>query len=283
MKRDWISNSMKLSSEPADFYSGCRKIIRSRDITFRRVRDDIIMADAGYTKSKMSMLVRNYLNEESHKVAQQLWQRRLEQKKYGSVGFNTYNHLIKGGGLRNPWEIANARKTGKPHRASVMGPCIQSVILTLLDKGDIHLDIFYRTTEFFKKFPADLVFINDVLLPPFKIDRVQSLTFHFANITCHPMYWVTLIPHLSSPIVELNTIKKNDKFFYDWIVKWTSRYVVPKYFRGIEKFSQAMRVRKDALERIDPKYLKKELIPYLMDNHPGYRNEYVAPGGDDEE
>lgn len=326
MLEDWIKHSLSLARTEADFYSGARKIIRGKSVVFRTVTDDLTLADCGFTKSKQSMLVRNYLNEESRDAAVELWKGRLARAKYGSVGFSTYNHLIKGGGLRNPWE-RSAKFTGVPrveggtmggrsprlprghareckcaqckafydrellkkkaerktvNRASVMGPCIQALTLTLVKKGEVGIDLFYRTTEFFKKFPADLVFIRDVLLPPFKLgDTVTEMRFHFANITLHPMYFVTIIPHLDDPVRELERIRKEDKYFFDWIVKWSARYLCKEHNRGIDKFAQALRVQKDARERITGARLRK-LVQYLNDHHPGYRNEYVAPEEDEE-
>lgn len=284
MKREWVKTSLELSRVPAEFYSGARKILRSQTFTFKEFTPELVMADAGFTKSKMSMLVRNYLNEESRQAALQLWDRRLEQAKYGSIGFSTYNHYIKGGGLRTPWELSQAKKSGKPHRASVMGPCIQSVTLTLLNNKRTAVDVFYRTTELFKKFPADLVFLRDILLTPFnfKDHPIESLTFYFANVTCHPMYFITMVPHIKDIVAELDELKKADKYFFDWCVKWSARYVCPEHFRGIEKFAQAMRVRQTALEAIRPRKMK-ELQEYLRDNHPGYRKEYVDPDGGDGE
>lgn len=273
MKRDWIDNCMVLAATPADFYSGARKIIQNVHFTFNRLQDSLVMADCGFTKSKMSMLTRNYLHEESRAAAVKLWDRRMEQDKYGSVGFTTYNHFMKG-------DVQGATKRG-----SVMGPCIQSVTLTYLDKKPraTQLDVFYRTTELFKKFPADLVFLRDVLLEPFDFAPapIQRINFHFANVTCHPMYFVTIIPHLSRPMNELDLIRKKDPHFFDWTVKWTARYLVPEYFRGIQKFAQAMRVRQDALDRI-PSALKKDLVRYLKKHHPGYRNEYTPPEDEEE-
>jgi hypothetical protein len=111
MLDDWIRHSLTLARTEADFYSGARKIIRGRSLLFRHVENDLTLADCGFTKSKQSMLVRNYLNEESRDAAVKLWERRVEQEKYGSVGFSCYNHLVKGGGLRNPWE-RSAKFTG---------------------------------------------------------------------------------------------------------------------------------------------------------------------------
>ncbi len=232
------------------------------------------MADAGYTKSKMTMLTKNYLHEESKAVAIELWQKRCGQRKYGSVSFTCFAHFVKGGSV-------DAKRS---KRASVFGPCIQSVCLTYLNDHTTEVDVFYRTTELFKKFPADLVFLRDVLLADFDFNTapIKKVKFHFANVTCHPMYFVTILPLLDDPIGELDDIRSKDEYFYNWIIKWTARYLVPEYHRGIQKFAQAMRVCKDAQERIPAKTMKP-LIKYLKDNHPGYRNEYVAPEEEDDE
>lgn len=273
MKKAWLNACLELSAEKADFYSGARKIIRSRSIVFRRFLDDLKLEDAGYTKSKMTMLTKNYLHEESRSVAIDLWNKRIGQRKYGSVSFTCFAHFVKGGSI-------DAKRS---KRASVFGPCIQSVSLTYLNQHVTSVDIFYRTTELFKKFPADLVFIRECLLEGFDFSTapIKDVTFHFANITCHPMYFVTIIPLLDDPIEELEEIRLVDPYFFDWIVKWTARYLCPEHHRGIQKFAQAMRVCHDARNRIKPK-LMKPLIQYLNDHHPGYRNEYVDPEGEDE-
>jgi hypothetical protein len=163
-----------------------------------------------------------------------------------------------------------------------MGPCIQSVVLTWVKKDHHEIDMFYRTTELLKKFPADLVFLRQELLAPFDLSKVKKVNFHFANVTVHPMYYVTIIPLLEDPIAMLNSLKKADKRMFDWVVKWTARYVCDEFLRGIEKFSQAMRVRMDALNRIDKKTLAK-LQAYLRKNHPGHRNAYVDPDLEEED
>lgn len=260
MKNEWLDLSLELARTPADFYSGARKIIRARSFTFEEIEDDLTVQDAGYTKSKLTMLRKNYLHDESRAVAVELWNKRLGQRKYGSVSFTCFAHFVKGGSV-------DAKRS---KRASVFGPCIQSVSITYLNDHTATVDVFYRTTELFKKFPADLVFIRDELLEPFDFSTcpLKSITFHFANITIHPMYFVTLIPHLKNPIKELEYIRRRDEYFFLWVVKWTSRYLIPRWHRGIQKFAQAMRVHKDAHERIKPAVIK-ELIPYLTDHHPG--------------
>jgi hypothetical protein len=279
----WIDSCLDMSVQKAEFYSGARKIIRRVRLLYR-VKDmsDLKIADCGYTKSKLSMLRRNYYVEESIEAAKKLWDRRLEQKKYGSVGFSCYGHYVKGGGLRNPWELSQAKKTGKPYRASVMGPCIQGVTLTLTEKKSTSIDVFYRTTELFKKWPADLVFIRDQLLPNFNFTTapVRDIAFHFANVTCHPMYAVTFLAHLDDPVKWLKELKAKDEYFHNWVVKWTARYICKEHSRGIQKFSQALRVGKSAHEMLDKKKLAA-LQKYCRAVHPGFKNDYEDE--DDEE
>jgi hypothetical protein len=267
MLEDWIAASLRFSQQKADFYSGARKIIRHATTTLPYVAGEpgILISDSGFTKSKMTLLKKYYYNDESVSVAVDLWRKRLVQDKYGSVGVTCYNHFVKG------------NVDGKSKRGSVFGPCIQAMTLTLMPDRSVAVDVFYRTTEFFKKFPADLVFVQDVLLPPFEVEQCK-ITFHFANLTAHSMYWVTLVPHLAAPINELRLLKKADPFFHDWCCKWLARYICPEYHRGIAKFAQAMRVHKDANERI-PKKMMPHLQKYVRDNHPGHRTVY---GGEDE-
>lgn len=271
MKQDWLNFCLDLSVVPADFYAGGnRKIIRNRSVVFKKWKDDLTLGDSGYTNSKMTMLKKNYLHDESREVAKQLWEKRIGQRKYGSVSFTCFGHFVKGGSV-------DAKRS---KRASVFGPCIQSVSLTYMQDHSSAVDVFYRTTELFKKFPADLVFIRDVLLADFNFSNnpLKSVTFHFANITCHPMYFVTILPLLEDPVGEFEEIRQKDKVYFDWIVKGTSRYLVPGYERGIQKFSQAMRVHKDANERLVGE-TKDKLIKYLIKHHPGFKKGYNSVKG----
>lgn len=235
--------------------------------------DPLVLEDAGYTRNKMSHLIRGYVHEESIEAALMLWGLRRKKTSYGSVGFTCYNHFLKNDAVK------------KSKRASVMGPCIQAVTITQVKggkNGQYFIDCFYRTTELLKKFPADLVFIRDVLLKDFDFSGMEFLGMrcHFANITVHPQYFVTLIPHLDDPIAELEKLKKKDKYFYDWIIKWTARYLCEEHYRGIAKFAQALRVKVDADKRIKGK-LRCKLINYLRANHPGHTRDYEEPEEDE--
>ena len=277
MKKEWVEAVLKMSLRKADFYSGCRKIIQGKSLLFLDLWDDkdpLVLADAGYTNNKMAHLTRGYVHEESIEAALMLWKLRREKTTYGSVGFTCYNHFLKNDAVK------------KSKRASVMGPCIQAVTVTQVKggkAGEYFIDCFYRTTELLKKFPADLVFIRDVLLKDFDFTGMKfaGMRCHFANITVHPQYFVTLIPHLDDPIAELERIKKKDPYFYNWIIKWTARYICEEHYRGIAKFAQALRVKVDADNRIKGK-LRRKLAEYLRENHPGHTRDYVSKDGDDE-
>jgi hypothetical protein len=263
MKEEWLRHCLTLSRRPASFYSGGRKIHREVKLRWTNALNDVSLEDAGFTRQKLAILNGDYYHPESHAMALSLWQRRLKQAKYGSVSFTTYNHTIK----RAP------ESTSK--RGSVMGPCIQSVSITLMPNHRHRVDVFYRTTELYKKFPADIVLLNRILLPEFNLD-IERMTFYFANVTSHSMYFVTIIPLLEDPIQALTEIKKADPHFHDWIVKWSARYICPEHNRGIDKFAQAKRVQVDALNRIKEPLLG-DLIKYFNDTHPGYRRQYIPP------
>ena len=162
-----------------------------------------------------------------------------------------------------------------------MTPCIQSMSLTYHGDHSTEAHAFYRTTELFKKFPADLVFIRDELLSPFG-DLPDRLTFMFANVTLHPMYFAVLMPHLKDPVRVLERLEGEDQKFHDYVVKSTARYFIPKYHRGIEKHSQSMSVYRDVVART-PKKMVKQVVPYLEAKHTGFKNDYQPPENDNED
>ncbi len=258
LKQEWVDYCIGFAAQPADLYSGCRKILRVQQMRFASLDESLQLADCGFTNNKMRYLERAYLHEESLKVAaEDLWVRRRAQDKYGSVGVTCYNHFIK------------SEKTSK--RGSVMGPCIQAFTVTYVNRKTYAVDVFYRTTELLKKFPADLVFLRDVLLKPFNFDgmTLDAVNCHFANITVHPMYFATVLPLLPDPIASLRRLKADDPYFHDWVVKWTARYTCDEFHRGIAKFAQALRVHKDAHERLLPDVLA-EVQAYIRANHPPF-------------
>lgn len=271
MRNEWLDQCVRLSYKPMDFMSGARKIIRNVHFTFEDIQPDLIYQDAGYTNHKRRALNKLYLHEESLSKAVELWELRKSKNKYGSVSFHCYNHLLK----------ADPEKGSK--RASVMGPCLQAVTITWLSKKACAIDVFYRTTELFKKFPADLVFLRDDVLTRFNFEDcpIQEINFHFANVTIHPMYFIVPALHMDDPFTHMDKIKTKDPKFYEWLIKWTARYLCPEHHRGIQKYAQAMRVHDEAKKAMKPKQIER-WQKYLRDNHPGHRADYVDPDGEDD-
>jgi hypothetical protein len=255
--KDWVSIAEKMMFAEPDFYCGCRKILRRVEyIQDVRSKSDLALEQFGFTMMKQRMLEKFYVHEESIEVARELWKKRTASDKYGSVGITTYNHFRKG-------------KSG-------MGPCIQAVVFThIKHRGEqrTEVDVHYRTTEIFKKFPADLILLRDILLPPFatKVAPFEQVRFVFDNVTVHPMYWITLAPYIPDPIHHLEKVRSWDDKLWLWIVKWTGRYICPEYNNGIEKFAQAVRTRNSGLELLGEKKLLM-LQDYMRINWPGVRH-----------
>jgi hypothetical protein len=156
--------------------------------------------------------------------------------RYGSASFHTYNHFVKGGSNRN---------------ASEQAPCLQSIVITWLDKRHAAIDVWYRSTEWFKKYVADIVFIRDVLLEPFDLSDMDiAVTFHFANVTIHPGYWAVVLPHIADPISEMERIRERDPKFHRLLVKHTAEYICPERGSSIANHEQSLRVQRHALEAI---------------------------------
>ncbi len=233
-----------------DFFHVSGKRI-SRGMTFETTIEDLMEPDItldmlGFSKKKITMLTDYYLNDESVRVALYQLEHRRKKGTYGSVGVTTYNHF--------------AKKERPMH-----GPCIQSVVFTHSPSGKIDMDVFYRTTEIFKKFAADLIWLREVFLPQFNIPSNSGVVrFHFANITYHPMYWVVSAPYLTNPEYHLIDIKKTDPLTWKAIIRWTNRYVQKE--ASLEKFKQGQRVSKH-MHRLVPPAQMKLLAKYISTSY----------------
>jgi hypothetical protein len=249
----WIDYCFDLAMLRSDLYSGARKIHRNQSLSFK-LDDSLQLSDAGYTKSKLTMLTKNYVHDESRAVAIDLWNFRRKQAKYGSVSFTCYNHFVKNHGITPETHSKNPR-------TSIIGPCLQSVIITWLAKDRVAIDIPYRTTELFKKFPADLVFIRDVLLEPFDFHGMEiDLNCWFANITIHPMYSIIALPYVNWRMT-LESIKLSDSKFHTLIMRWLDYYL-----RGTsDRFNSARHAWAAAQEHYSPS-MRSALISYI-DKH----------------
>lgn len=259
MKKRWIKLCEYLSGIPADFYASCRKILRNESVSFpySRWKSDLSLEDIGYTTNKLNRLIKDYKHIESHSKAVELWGHFTERGSYSSASFTTYNHLVKAGA------------TSPSEKVETRGPCLQAVVLTLTPVGrgerKTSIDVFYRTTEFFKKFPADLLLIKHLLEPfDFSTAPIESINMHFAGITLHPMYSIVPAALSKDPVDFFESIKNSDIRFFRECVSWNHKYLVTS--RGITKFSQAIATQTKALESLK-KNGNMHLIDYIKDEY----------------
>src|SRR6218665_82478 len=154
----WLHHCVKLSNTSSVLLKpNTRKIFRGQQIKFKSLDDSLQLETVGYTKAKMRQLERNYLVPESIETALALWKvyRHKHRNNYDSIGISTMGHLMK------------TKTTERRAGVSAMGPCMQSVVITNLGPEDVAIDVYYRTADLLRKFPADLIFLRDVLLKPF--------------------------------------------------------------------------------------------------------------------
>lgn len=252
MRREWLAICQELASTPGDYWSAGKKIMRGRSFSFSDPFGPISLDDVGFTQVKLSLLLKGYLHEESRNSAIDQWnnRRNYKPKAHWSVGFSCYNHILKG----------HSRGGEPAGLGSVMGPCLQSIIISHTIDGTAEIDVFYRTTELFKKFPADLVLIRDHLLKGFDFDRtpVGSITFRTANLTLSPTYLPTVLTMCQDPIEFMEDVRKGDPAFHRTSLRW-----LRSILSGEEsKFNQARRTQR-ATKRLMTDYRQKQLMKYL--------------------
>lgn len=253
--QEWVTWSINAVCAPTDhFWSGARMIVSDKVFSPTRLDDSISMEDIGFTEYKLTRLHGQYFVDDSVETAMMLHQRNVDRRKYASAAFHCYGHLLK------------SDPDKKSKRASVMGPCIQSVVMTVKPHKNLtECTVVYRTTEVFKKFPADLVWLRERVAPliPGQDRYPLQWRFQFINATLHPMYFPAVLPYLPSPTATFEKIRHLNPTFWEWSGKWLARYLIGGAAgRSIEKFAQAQRTAKATIELI-PFDKQKELVHYL--------------------
>lgn len=241
------------------FWDGSKKILRNQQAVFTDPLGPLDVEEVGYTKTKITLLKNLYIHEESLQSAVNQWEKRAAKKKYGSVGFSCYNHVLK----------AHSQEGAANRISSTMGPCLQAVTLTITKDKVAEVDVFYRTTEVFKKFPADLVLIRDLMLSRFDFTEVplNTVTMHFSNMTVSPMYICTIYPLIDNPVRWLKKVKKADPRFHTQSLKWLHRYLTEEGQSKVSGFKQTRRVG-DALRRLLVDEDQRRLVRYLNKENP---------------
>ncbi len=240
---DWIELCWQMGATPKHATAGSRKILRGIQRRMPMIDDSVQLQHSGYEPKgvKLKQLVHFYRNEDSLSRAVEDWKERLASKRYGSVGVTTHG-AMKGGFTKQ-------------------GHCIQSMTVTLIQSTrgkpmHAEVDVFYRTTEVVKKFGADLVFLRDHMISEFDFTgcSVESVNFHFANLSAHPMFYAILAIVDKNWIDNVRKLEKTDPQFHRSVMRWSWRN-----FHGAdsEKFATAARVTKGLKENMDTKWFNR--------------------------
>lgn len=257
MRRDWLDLCRVSSMTPATYWSGGKKILRNQSFFFPDPLGPITVEEIGFTKAKMSLLKKAYIHEESLSSAADQWnnRKRYKPRSHWSVGFSCYNHILK----------SHSRVDDEDSMGSIMGPCLQAVTISHTIQGVAEVDVFYRTTEVFKKFPADLVLLRDHLLSRFDFERTPlgSMTFHVANMTVSPTYAPVALGASKDPLSFLDDILRGDPKFHKLVSTWTY-----KLLKGPEsKFNQARRTQR-SVKRLMSDESREAIISYIGRHYP---------------
>jgi hypothetical protein len=258
LEQAWSNWTVDLACDTRDcFWSGARKIFQNKQFV-TKLDSSLSIENIGYTKYKLTRLHDQYFVKDSFDVAMMLHERNIKRRKYASSAFHCYGHLLK------------ATDQNRSKRGSVMGPCLQSVVVTLRPhERRTSVDVFYRTTEAFKKLPADFIWLRDYVLPHIPGQDqypVVDVRFHFVNVTIHPMYIATILPLVPDAIATLELIRDRDRAMWAWSGKWMARYLIGgAAARSIEKFSQAQRTAMAAVTLLEGP-IGDAVVRYLCDN-----------------
>lgn len=235
MRDQWVKLAIEKMMAKPDLWDGSKKIFRNVVHTFTEVEgSDFSAGEVGYTGSKMTALRGLYIHEPSLSMAVQLWEKRQASRKYGSVGFHCYNHLLK----------SHAQLENTAKRSSLMGPCLQAVTLTCVDRVRCEVNVFYRTTEILKKFPADLVMIRDMMLPRFNFTNIHlgGVTCHWVNLTMSPMYVGILAPLVPDFVELMEELAEADPRFHSHAIRAMHSYIRHEVInKETHKFNQSRR------------------------------------------
>lgn len=205
MRDEWLNLCMRLSCTPATYWSGGKKIIRQVSHRFSGL-GPLTIEEVGYSPVKMSLLRNAYVHQESRDAALDQWNNRknYRPRAHWSTGFSCYNHTLK---------PHSAKGDDYKGLSSTMGPCLQAVTISHTFEGTAEVDVFYRTTEIFKKFPADLILLRDHLLAGFDFERtpLAGITVWAANVTVSPTYVLTMLALIEDPEAALEEIREADQ------------------------------------------------------------------------
>lgn len=171
---------------PVYLYNGARKIVRNVYWSAGTL-PEVDMESIGYKnpRTKLKALDRMYFNPVEAERVTTLLHKRKDQ------AFSA---------------VAMSMRAGAKDSRS-MGWCLESIVFSVTDKGDIRATVMYRSTELIKKFVADLAWLPRVFE---RLDvRPASVDFFFANAYLSGVFFTTLFLYVD-PIEFLERLRREE-------------------------------------------------------------------------
>lgn len=261
LREQWIRACLSLArgddapiaSFADEVWVSSRKILSRVTIDLEGLANDLEVTHVGYTPKKLADLTRLYLHAETRDAAAQSWRtfKFLERDKVKSVGFHTFNHLVKRAG-------GNASRD--------MGPCMNSIVVTHR-ADDVRVDVSYRSADLFRVFAADLVFIRDVLLPPFDLRGGFSVRVHVASATCHPRDFPFVLANVDDPHREMVRLRRANPKFHKAAVSALAAYLCEERSATNANYDRGQRVQRALVSLMDDE--TRELLADYCRSHGG--------------
>lgn len=237
----WSDFVLKVGHQPELIVAGVQRI--HRDIGWTLDPEvffdgSLTLKSTGYTIAKLKALQRNYYNPDSIARAKADLAWRIENKKYGSGGFDF---------------------RGTPKKGTKQDYCIQSCVISYYpQKKATTIHVFWRTAELIKRFRGDLIFLRDFILPHFekelKLAPPMQIDFRFANATFHPMFTILLVETDKFWQADFNRIKRENPKLFRAMMYWSWRYICDTS-KSIDSYSSARQVRLIAMKTTDKRKL----------------------------
>lgn len=207
MLETWRDFGLLLMVSPPEARQSSRKLFR--DLTLKVPgsflnpnEGSVTYESTGYKPTKVTQLQWHYLNQPTIDRCLFDVKAKLQGRKVGS----------------GTWDFrGNVKKHVKADYCLVGG-------VATCWKDAIDLDIFYRSTEFIKRFLGDLIFFKQDIVPQFvRLAPVNSIKFHFSNLTWHPMMAMYLLAHVPDWEDWMARLEKKDYLAYLAIIRHNHR------------------------------------------------------------
>ena len=185
----WRAFVTQLIIEEPTCYASSRKIHTNKCIEipweeFTPILPDIDLTQFGYAgwPAKEKQLDRNYLNESELRKLNSI------MRKRGSKGQSCVTGRFGG-------PVAKGEDS--------MGYCMQTISLNYITKSVEGVpcrvvEVHWRATEILKKFVADMIYLQEKVLPMILdgIPEPTAIRFHFQTIDVNPLYVNIMVQHL---------------------------------------------------------------------------------------